>query len=62
MQIAHARAERDILVEADNFWVVKMYYSFQDQDSLYLIMEFLPGGMCMCVHVYMYMTTPPAAR
>ena len=44
MQIAHARAERDILVEADNFWVVKMYYSFQDAESLYLIMEFLPGG------------------
>ena len=43
-QIAHARAERDILVEADNPWVVKMYYSFQDAINLYLIMEFLPGG------------------
>lgn len=44
IQIAHARAERDILVEADNVWVVKMYYSFQDVINLYLIMEFLPGG------------------
>ena len=44
LQIAHARAERDILVEADNPWVVKMYYSFQDAVNLYLIMEFLPGG------------------
>ena len=44
LQIAHARAERDILVEADNQWVVKMYYSFQDAVNLYLIMEFLPGG------------------
>lgn len=43
-QIAHARAERDILVEADNPWVVKMYYSFQDIVNLYFIMEFLPGG------------------
>ena len=43
-QIAHAKAERDILVEADNPWVVKMYYSFQDNTNLYLIMEFLPGG------------------
>ena len=35
-----------VLVEAsvDNQWVVKMYYSFQDPISLYLIMEFLPGG------------------
>lgn len=31
-------------MEADNSWVVKMYYSFQDVVSLYLIMEFLPGG------------------
>ena len=43
-QIAHAKAERDILVEADNPWVVKMYYSFQDNTSLYLIMEVLQGG------------------
>ena len=43
-QVAHVRAERDILVEADHQWVVKMYYSFQDSINLYLIMEFLPGG------------------
>ena len=28
-QVAHVRAERDILVEADHQWVVKMFYSFQ---------------------------------
>jgi protein-serine/threonine kinase len=43
-QVAHVRAERDILVEADHQWVVKMFYSFQDPVNLYLIMEFLPGG------------------
>ncbi|XP_021953821.1 serine/threonine-protein kinase tricorner isoform X2 [Folsomia candida] len=46
-QVAHVRAERDILVEADHQWVVKMYYSFQDVQNLYLIMEFLPGGDMM---------------
>ena len=46
-QVAHVRAERDILVEATNEWVVKMYYSFQDKVNLYLIMEFLPGGDMM---------------
>jgi protein-serine/threonine kinase len=40
------RAERDVLVEADHQWVVKMFYSFQDPVNLYLVMEFLPGGMC----------------
>lgn len=44
LQVAHIRAERDILVEADGAWVVKMFYSFQDKRNLYLIMEFLPGG------------------
>lgn len=46
-QVGHIRAERDILVEADSLWVVKMFYSFQDKLNLYLIMEFLPGGNCM---------------
>uniref|UniRef100_A0A8C4YY00 non-specific serine/threonine protein kinase n=1 Tax=Gadus morhua TaxID=8049 RepID=A0A8C4YY00_GADMO len=46
-QIGHIRAERDILVEADSLWVVKMFYSFQDKLNLYLIMEFLPGGDMM---------------
>ncbi|KAF7634475.1 hypothetical protein Mgra_00006144 [Meloidogyne graminicola] len=46
-QIAHVRAERDILSEADCDWVVKMFYSFQDNINLYLVMEFLPGGDMM---------------
>ncbi|XP_048409475.1 serine/threonine-protein kinase 38 isoform X1 [Stegostoma tigrinum] len=46
-QVGHIRAERDILVEADSQWVVKMFYSFQDKLNLYLIMEFLPGGDMM---------------
>lgn len=28
-QVAHVKAERDILAEADNEWVVKLYFSFQ---------------------------------
>ncbi|KAI1716182.1 protein kinase domain-containing protein [Ditylenchus destructor] len=46
-QMAHVRAERDILSEADCEWVVTMYFSFQDNINLYLVMEFLPGGDIM---------------
>uniref|UniRef100_A0A914D680 non-specific serine/threonine protein kinase n=1 Tax=Acrobeloides nanus TaxID=290746 RepID=A0A914D680_9BILA len=46
-QQVHWRAERDILSEADCEWVVTMYFSFQDQINLYLVMEFLPGGDMM---------------
>uniref|UniRef100_H2YZ02 non-specific serine/threonine protein kinase n=1 Tax=Ciona savignyi TaxID=51511 RepID=H2YZ02_CIOSA len=51
-QVAHVRAERDILVEAENPWVVKMFYSFQDTYNLYLIMEFLPGGDMMTLLIF----------
>lgn len=46
-QIAHVRAERDILTEADNPWVVELYCSFQDPEYLFLVMEYLPGGDMM---------------
>lgn len=46
-QVAHVKAERDILAEADNEWVVKLYYSFQDSDNLYFVMDYIPGGDLM---------------
>lgn len=46
-QVAHVKAERDILAEADNEWVVKLYYSFQDADNLYFVMDYIPGGDLM---------------
>lgn len=46
-QVAHVKAERDILAEADNEWVVKLYYSFQDQNSLYFVMDYIAGGDMM---------------
>lgn len=47
-QLAHVRAERDILADSkDNPWLVKMHASFQDNAYLYMLMEFLPGGDLM---------------
>ncbi|KAJ3383126.1 Serine/threonine-protein kinase [Lobulomyces angularis] len=47
-QLAHVKAERDLLAESVNCeWVVQLYYSFQDAEYLYLIMEFLAGGDLM---------------
>jgi serine/threonine kinase 38 len=48
-QVQHIRAERDLLSLADNPWVVKLFYSFQDEIKLYLVMEYLPGGDLMTV-------------
>ena len=46
-QVAHVRAERDILAESDSPWVVKLFTTFQDTKYLYMLMEFLPGGDLM---------------
>lgn len=46
-QWAHVKAERDVLADSDSPWIVSLYYSFQDDLYLYLIMEFLPGGDLM---------------
>jgi len=48
-QVQHIRAERDVLALADNPWVVKLHYSFQNDKNLYLVMEFLPGGDLMTI-------------
>ncbi len=46
-QVTHVRSERDILVKAKNPWIVNLKYSFQDDENLYLVMEYLPGGDLM---------------
>ena len=46
-QILHVRAEREVLSEAKNDWIVNLKFSFQDNKYLYLGMEYLPGGDLM---------------
>jgi len=45
--VEHVRAERNLLAEVDSHCIVKLQYSFQDSEYLYLIMEYLPGGDMM---------------
>ncbi|KAF3513383.1 hypothetical protein F2Q69_00008477 [Brassica cretica] len=46
-QVEHVKAERNLLAEVDSNCIVKLYCSFQDDEYLYLIMEYLPGGDMM---------------
>ncbi|KAH7108074.1 kinase-like protein [Auriculariales sp. MPI-PUGE-AT-0066] len=50
-QEGHVRAERDVLKAAamaatpnGSEWIVRLFYSFQDRDHLYLVLEFMGGG------------------
>ncbi|CCK68560.1 serine/threonine-protein kinase DBF2 KNAG_0B01130 [Huiozyma naganishii CBS 8797] len=40
----HVLTERDILTTTRSEWLVKLLYAFQDAESLFLAMEFVPGG------------------
>ena len=46
-QVDHVKAERNLLAEVHDEAVVKLFYSFQDEEYLYLVMEYLPGGDMM---------------
>jgi serine/threonine kinase 38 len=47
-QIQHVRSERDLMASSEGQqWIVQLYCSFQDDEYLYLVMEFLPGGDMM---------------
>jgi len=48
-QVTHVQAERDLMAAADNPWLVKLNYSFQDDTYLYLVMEFCGGGDLMTI-------------
>lgn len=61
-QVAHVKAERDILAEADNEWVVKLYYSFQDKDNLYFVMDYIPGGDLMSLLIKFGIFKEPLAK
>ena len=43
-EIRHVLTERDILTTAKSEWLVRLLYSFQDDKSIYLAMEYVPGG------------------
>ncbi|KAG9316382.1 kinase-like domain-containing protein [Chiua virens] len=50
-QEGHVRAEREVLKSASLVsspgaaeWIMKLYYSFQDRDNLYLVLEYMGGG------------------
>ncbi|XP_075404130.1 serine/threonine-protein kinase MRCK gamma [Tenrec ecaudatus] len=38
------REERDVLVKGDSRWVTALHYAFQDEECLYLVMDYYAGG------------------
>ncbi|KAH8379214.1 hypothetical protein KR009_003706 [Drosophila setifemur] len=41
---SQVKEERDIMSTRHSEWLINLQYAFQDNDNLYLIMEYMPGG------------------
>ena len=44
-QKMHTIAERQILENVDCSFIVKLHFAFQTTDKLYLVMDFMRGGI-----------------
>ena len=43
-QVHRIKVEREVMAEANHPFLVKLYYSFQTAEKLYMVMEFVNGG------------------
>jgi len=43
-EVEHTRAEKNILMKINHPFLMRLHYSFQTSDKLYLIMDFINGG------------------
>ncbi|XP_037674974.1 myotonin-protein kinase isoform X3 [Choloepus didactylus] len=43
-EISCFREERDVLVNGDRRWITQLHFAFQDENYLYLVMEYYVGG------------------
>lgn len=43
-EVACFREERDVLVRGSGEWITNLHYAFQDERSLYFVMDYYPGG------------------
>ncbi|KAG5200914.1 hypothetical protein JEQ12_005448 [Ovis aries] len=43
-EVSCFREERDVLVNGDQRWITQLHFAFQDENYLYLVMEYYVGG------------------
>eukprot|EP01083_Nonionella_stella_P080590 221540_1 len=61
-QQKHVRTERDLMVNVDHWLLVRLYWSFQDDTYLYLVMEYCPGGDLMKILIKEDILSEPVTR
>jgi serine/threonine protein kinase len=43
-QVAHVKAEKETLLHMEHHCIIKLYGTFQDEECVYLVMEYVAGG------------------
>ncbi|KAI8926344.1 hypothetical protein BC831DRAFT_425889 [Entophlyctis helioformis] len=63
-QESHVRAERDLLSCAAEVadWIVRLIYTFQDDEYLYFVLEYMPGGDLLGLLIKLDIFTEDFAR
>ena len=61
-QVIHVRNEQLFMSKVKSPWIVELKASFQDDEYLYLVMEFLPGGDLMNLLIKKDILTEDEAR
>ena len=61
-QVIHIRSEKLIMAKVKSPWIVDLKASFQEDDYLYLVMEFLQGGDFMSLLIKKDILTEEEAR
>lgn len=44
--LGFAQEEQDSMIQSDNHFVVKLYYTFHSEGNIYMVLEYHPGGDC----------------
>eukprot|EP01121_Diplochlamys_sp_Union-15-3_P012294 TRINITY_DN3665_c0_g2_i4.p1 TRINITY_DN3665_c0_g2~~TRINITY_DN3665_c0_g2_i4.p1 ORF type:complete len:350 (-),score=59.09 TRINITY_DN3665_c0_g2_i4:46-1095(-) len=57
-QVEHVKNEKAILLNVSHPGVVKLFYTFNDIDRIYLLMEYVPGGE-LFLYIRKYGKLPP---
>ncbi|ESU39419.1 Kinase, AGC NDR [Giardia duodenalis] len=61
-QVEHCITEKEIMASSVSDWIIRLYYSFQDDLYLYLVMEFAIGGDLMGLLIRVDLFPEPVAR
>lgn len=50
----HTMAEKAIMIRLSSPFIVKLHFTFQSSDKVYLVMDYVNGGTAPTIYIYLY--------